>query len=327
MTFDSITLIAVSAAVSLFLLLAVGIATYFAMRPRMRLKKRMEAIGSLSTPGATVSAKAESRRQKRIQDKLKILGENKEKESFKDKIGVALLQAGLQMDAGVFFMGCLVAAIIGALIAFMLNLAFFMVPVGAILLGAGLPKFVLGIMAKRRQSTFTAHFAEAIDVITRGIRSGLPVGECLSIIAREFSGPVGEEFTVLVEGQRLGMTLEAVMSRALKRIPTADFKFFAVVLQIQKQTGGNLSNTLENLSEVLRGRKRLKDKIQALSSEAKASAYIIGSLPFVVLGLLYLADREYVEVLFTQGMHLVYGALSLMLIGALVMREMINFDI
>ncbi len=327
MSFDSITLIAVSAAVSLFLLLAVGMAAFFAMRPRMRLKKRMEAIGSLSTPGATVSAKAESRRQKRIQDKLKILGENKEKESLKDKIGVVLLQAGLSVDAGVFILVCALAATIGAAIPLMLNLAFFTIPVGAVLLGVGVPKFILKIKAKRRQAAFTAHFAEAIDVITRGIRSGLPVGECLSIIAREFPGPVGEEFTTLVEGQRLGMTLEAVMSRALKRIPTADFKFFAIVLQIQKQTGGNLSDTLENLSDVLRGRKRIKDKIQALSSEAKASAYIIGSLPFVVLGLLYLVNRSYVEVLFTQGIHLVYGALGLMVLGALVMREMINFDI
>ncbi len=324
---DSTTLIAVIAAGSLFFLLVVGVSVFFAMRPRMRLKKRMEAIGTLSAPGANVSAKAETRRQKRIQDKLKTLGEAKEKESIKDKIGVALLQAGLQIDAGVFFLGCLVAAAVGAAIPLMLNLAVLMIPVGAILLGLGLPKFVLSIMAKRRQSAFTANFAEAIDVITRGIRSGLPVGECLSIIAREFPGPVGEEFTALVEGQRLGMTLEAVMSRALKRIPTADFKFFAIVLQIQKQTGGSLADTLENLSDVLRGRKRIKDKIQALSSEAKASAYIIGSLPFVVLGLLYMVNREYVEVLFGEGIHLVYGALGLMALGAFVMREMINFEI
>jgi tight adherence protein B len=224
-------------------------------------------------------------------------------------------------------MGCFGAGLVGAIVLSVMGMDLITIPIGAVLLGAGIPKFILGTIAKRRQAAFTHHFAEAIDVITRGIRSGLPVGECLNVISREFEGPVGEEFTMIVEGQRLGMTLEDIMSRALKRIPTAEFKFFAIVLQIQKKTGGNLADTLENLTEVLRDRKRMKDKIQALSSEAKSSAAIIASLPFAVLGLLSVVNPDYVAVLFGDGIHLVYIGLGTMATGVMVMRQMINFDI
>jgi tight adherence protein B len=327
MNADFATLIAITAAGGILLLLLGAAMVTVALRPKMRLKKRMEAIGSIASTGS-VSAKAESRRQKRIQEKLKGIGEDaKKKEGITDKIAAATLQAGLRVDPGVFLMGCIIAGVIGGVIPLVMKMAPLTIPIGAVLLGAGVPKFVLGTMAKRRQNEFTKHFAEAIDVITRGIRSGLPVGECLNVIAREFEGPLGEEFTMIIEGQRLGMTLEDIMSRALKRIPTAEFKFFAIVLQIQKQTGGNLADTLENLSEVLRDRKRMKDKIQALSSEAKSSAAIIASLPFAVLGLLSLVNPAYVSVLFGEGIHLIYIGLGTMGAGVMVMRQMINFDI
>lgn len=326
MNVDFSILVAITAALGIFLLAMAAITVTIVMRPRMRLKKRIDAIGTIASTGS-VSAKAEGRRQKRIQDKLKGIGEEKKKEGITDKISAALLQAGLQVEPTHFLLGCLGAGVVGAIIPVVLKLNPATIPVGAILLGAGVPKFFLGIIAGRRQNEFTQHFAEAIDVITRGIRSGLPVGECLSIISREFEGPVGEEFTLIVEGQRLGMTLEDILSRALKRIPTAEFKFFAIVLQIQRQTGGNLADTLENLSEVLRDRKRMKDKIKALSSEAKSSAAIIASLPFFVLGMLSLVNPTYVGILFTDGIHLVYTGLGFMATGIMVMRQMINFDI
>lgn len=326
MNVDFITLIIIASAAAIFLLIVGALILMAAMRPKMKLKKRMEAIGTISSSGS-VSAKAESRRQKRIQDKLKGVGGKKQKEGINEKVASALLQAGLQMEPTVFLLICIVTGLVGAIIPFFMNFAPITIPIGAILLGAGFPKFFLGLLASRRQNDFTKHFAEAIDVITRGIRSGLPVGECLAIISREFEGPVGEEFSLIIEGQRLGMTLEDILSRALKRIPTADFKFFAIVLQIQKQTGGNLADTLDNLAEVLRDRKRMKDKIQALSSEAKSSAAIIASLPFAVLGLLSLVNPEYVGILFTEGTHLVYTGLGMMAVGVFVMRQMINFDI
>jgi len=325
-TIDLPVLLMIVAAIGIFLMLLVGAMVSSAMKPKMRLKKRMEAIGSIANTGS-VSAKAESRRQKRIQDKLKGVGEEKKTEGIGDKLAAMLLQAGLQIEVKVLILVCIGLAIAGVLIAIATGAPPLAIPVSGIIVGAGLPKFILGRMAGRRQNEFTKHFAEAIDVITRGIRSGLPVGECLNVIAREFEGPVGEEFTMVVEGQRLGMTLEDILARALKRIPTAEFKFFAIVLQIQKQTGGNLADTLENLSEVLRSRKRIKDKIKALSSEAKASASIIASLPFFVLGMLSLVNPAYVMTLFTDGIHLVFIGLGMMGVGVFVMAQMINFEV
>lgn len=326
MNADLIIIIAITAAGAIFLLLIGAVMFTIAMRPKMRLKKRVAAIGTLSGADG-LSAKAESRRQKRIQDKLKGVGESAKKEGISDKVAASILQAGIQVNPTNFLLICIAMGIAGALIPVIMGMQTIFIPIGAILIGIGLPRFFLRFTAKRRQGAFTKNFAEAIDVISRGIQSGLPVGECLNVIAREFEGPVGEEFTMIVEGQRLGLTLDDIMDRALKRIPTAEFKFFAIVLQIQKQTGGNLAETLENLSEVLRDRKRMKDKIQALSSEAKSSAAIIGSLPFAVTALLGIVNPEYIGILFGEGIHLVYIGLSVMGFGTFVMSKMINFDI
>ena len=220
MNADFLIVIVITAVGGMFLLFVGAVMVTIAMRPRMRMKKRIEAIGTLSHSG-DVSAKAETRRQKRIQDKLKGVGSSEKKEGILDKIAAAIMQAGIQVEPTAFLFGCIVAGTIGALLPLIMGMKPMMIPIGGILLGAGIPKFFLGTLAKRRQNAFTTHFAEAIDVITRGIRSGLPVGECLNVISREFEGPVGEEFTMIVEGQRLGMTLEEIMVRALRRIPTA----------------------------------------------------------------------------------------------------------
>ncbi len=326
MNIDLPVLVMIAGAVGMGLVVIVGAMVSFAMKPKVRLKNRIESIGSIANSGS-ISAKAEGRRQKRIQDKLKGIGEDQKEEGMSDKIAAALLQAGLQVEVKVLVMICIGLGIAGTLGAFLTGAPPLAIPAAGIIAGAGLPKFILGRMARKRQEAFTKHFAEAIDVITRGIKSGLPVGECLNVIAREFEGPLGEEFTMVVEGQRLGMTLEEILARALKRIPTPEFKFFAIVLQIQKQTGGNLAATLENLSTVLRDRKRIKDKIKALSSEAKASAGIIASLPFFVLGMLSLVNPPYVATLFTDGIHLVFIALGMMGVGIFVMSRMINFEI
>ena len=326
MNTDSAILIVIAAVVGIVLLGILAIMITIAMRPKMRLKKRLDAIGSIASTGG-LSAKAEGRRQKRIQERIKGVSGEKESEGFSERIASTLLQAGIQANPNNFIMLCMGLGVGGTLIAFIMDMGPIAIPAVGIAAGAGLPKFVLGYIAGKRQNEFTLQFAEAIDVITRGIQSGLPVGECLAVISREFEGPVGEEFTLIIEGQRLGMTLEDIMVRALKRVPTAEFKFFAIVLQIQKQTGGNLAGTLENLSEVLRDRKRMKDKIKALSSEAKSSAAIIASLPFAVLGLLSIVNPEYVSVLFNEGIHLVYIGLGTMAFGVFVMNQMISFDV
>ncbi len=191
------------------------------------------------------------------------------------------------------------------------------------------PRFIIKSMAKRRQKQFTANFADAIDLIVRGIKSGLPVNECFNVVAREFNPPLGEEFRLMVEGQNLGMTLDDLMDKGIERLPTAEYKFFAIVLQIQRQTGGNLADTLGNLSSVLRQRKQLRDKVQAMASEAKASAMIIGSLPWFVTGVLSVVNPEYLLLLWTEpagNVMLGVGACWLTL-GITVMRKMINFKI
>jgi len=318
--------IMIAAAGCMFLLVIIAVMVSAAMRPKLALKKRIDSIGTIASTGS-VSSKAENRRQKRIQDRVKGISETEAEETIIDRLDSKLLQAGVRLEASAFLMICVGSGIAGLLITFILGFQPLAIVGSGIVAGAGLPKVVLGIMAGRRQKSFTSHFAEAIDVITRGIRSGLPVGECLAIIAREFEGPLGEEFHLIVEGQRLGLTLDDILARALKRVPTAEFKFFAIVLQIQRQTGGNLADTLDNLSDVLRDRKRMKDKVQALSSEAKSSAAIIACLPFFVLGMLSLVNPSYVGLLFTDGIHLVWTGLGMMAAGVAVMNQMINFDV
>ena len=181
---------------------------------------------------------------------------------------------------------------------------------------------------KKRQKEFTNHFTGAIDILVRGTRSGLPINECLVIIGRESPNPVGEIFQDIVEGQRLGLSVTDLIDRGLERMPTPEFNFFSIVLVIQQQTGGSLADTLEGLSNLLRERKKLSDKIRALSSEAKASAAIIGSLPFFLGLVMTLINPTFLEPLFTEtvGNIMLGGGLLWMAAGVFVMSKMIDFD-
>ena len=164
--------------------------------------------------------------------------------------------------------------------------------------------------------------------MVRGVKSGLPVGECLKIIARETEDPIAQSFQLLVEGQNIGIALQELLERGVERMPTAEFKFFTIVLLIQQQTGGNMADTLEGLSSILRERKNMKEKVKALSSEAKASTAIIGSLPFCVAGMIALINPDYIGILFTEtiGIAMLVGGLCWMGIGIFIMSKMINFD-
>jgi tight adherence protein B len=200
---------------------------------------------------------------------------------------------------------------------------------GAAILGLGLPKFVVGVLAKRRVGQFGGQFPDAIDIIVRGIRSGLPLAECIGIISSEMSDPIGAEFRSIVEAQKLGMSLQSAVARAVIRMPIADLRYFSIVIAIQQQTGGNLAETLAKLSDVLRGRKRMRDKIAAYASEARASALIIGSLPIVVILALAALAPHYIGLLFSTDLGnvlLAVGAIT-EVSGVWVMRKMINFDI
>jgi tight adherence protein B len=197
----------------------------------------------------------------------------------------------------------------------------------AFAVGFGLPRWTLSFLTARRRKKFTSEFANAIDVIVRSVKSGLPTNEALRIVARESPNPVGGEFTRLVEGLKVGVSLDMGLKRMFDSMPTPEVGFFSIVMTIQSRSGGNLSEALGNLAAVLRDRKRLEGKIRAMSSEAKASSMIIGSLPPGVMLLVYLTTPEYIKLLFTEKMGnlMLAGCAVWMSIGIFVMRKMINF--
>ena len=172
-------------------------------------------------------------------------------------------------------------------------------------------------------------FPGALDVIVRGIKSGLPVDECFNVIAQESADPVGHEFRLIQEGQKLGLTIDEALDRGYERVPTPEMKFFATVLTIQRQTGGNLAETLSNLSELLRDRQRMAGKVRALSSEARASAMIIAALPLVVSGLLAVVNPTYLSLMVKDpiGHIMIAVGIFIMIVGSLIMKKMVSFEI
>jgi len=322
---QQVIMIIVASAAALFILGSLFIVLMVLNRPRALKRQRIKDLGEI---GEVVAAdKGEGRRTKRIQEKIRQLENKNKNRSALDSLRANILQSGLEITVSTYFVLSSVLGLVSALVYLVLGYP----PIGAVAVAliAGLlvPKLVLGSMKSKRQKLFTAHFAEAIDLIVRGIRSGLPVNECFNVVAREFEAPLGEEFRLLVEGQNLGMTIDDLLERGIERIPTSEYKFFAIVIQIQRQTGGNLADTLSNLSNVLRDRKKMRDKARAMASEATASAGIIGSLPFAVGILLSVVNPEYLMVLFTEktGQYLIAFGLFWMFLGAMVMRKMINF--
>ncbi|KQR87606.1 type II secretion system F family protein [Sphingomonas sp. Leaf343] len=196
-------------------------------------------------------------------------------------------------------------------------------------MGAGIPHFVVGKVIKRRIARFTAKFPDAIDLLVRGLRSGLPISETMSVVGSEVDGPVGEEFRAIADKMKIGRTMDAAMQETADRLGTPEFQFFVITIAIQRETGGNLAETLANLAEVLRKRSQMKLKIRAMSSESKASAYIIGSLPFVVFGLIWTINDTYMQNFFVDQRLIVagLGGMIWMSIGAFIMAKMINFEI
>ncbi len=192
-----------------------------------------------------------------------------------------------------------------------------------------MPRWFIKFLRTRRQNVFLNDFADAIDVMVRGLKSGLPVTDAMKIIANESGPPVGPEFNEVVEGQRIGISVDQGIERMVERMPLAEVNFLAIVMAIQSKTGGNLSEALGNLSKVLRDRKKMKAKIRSMSQEAKSSAAIIGSLPFIIMAALSVLNPEYLNpLLYTTIGNIMLGACAVwMTTGVLVMRKMINFEI
>jgi tight adherence protein B len=246
----------------------------------------------------------------------------------------ALLRKRLEMTGKEITLGRYAVICIGALLFVTLALVFRGAPVILSLLlgiffGIGGPHFVIGKLIKRRVNKFNSNFPDAIELMVRGLRSGLPITETLGIVASEVPGPVGIEFRMVADKMKIGRTMEAALQETADRLGTPEFQFFVITLAIQRETGGNLAETLSNLADVLRKRAQMKLKIRAMSSESKASAYIVGSLPFIVFGLVYMMNPKYMGGFFTDPRLIVagIGGMIWMGIGAMIMAKMVNFEI
>jgi tight adherence protein B len=268
-----------------------------------------------------------TQRRKQIAESLKEL-EAKGK-SKKLTLDGRIAQAGLSWSRNTFYIGSAAAGLGLGGVAFVVS-DNILVALGTVAVGGlGVPRWVLNFRRKRRQKKFLNAFPDAVDVIIRGVKAGLPLGDCLRVIAQESAEPVRTEFRLAIEATALGLSLGEAAERIVDRVPVAEASFFSIVLTIQQKAGGNLSEALGNLSRVLRDRKKLKAKVQAVSSEAKASAAIIGSLPFIVGTLVWLISPRYIELLWlTSGGRTVLGCcFGWMFIGIMVMRKMINFEV
>ncbi|WP_203308434.1 MULTISPECIES: type II secretion system F family protein [Sphingomonas] len=199
----------------------------------------------------------------------------------------------------------------------------------ALFVGAGLPHYIVGYFIKRRIAKFTAKFPDAIELLVRGLRSGLPVSETMAVVGNEVEGPVGEEFRMVSDKMKIGKSMDAALQDTADRLGTPEFQFFVITIAIQRETGGNLAETLANLATVLRQRGQMKLKIRAMSSESKASAYIVGSLPFIVFGMIWMINASYMQNFFVDQRLMVagLGGLLWMSIGAFIMAKMVSFEI
>ncbi|MBO6782409.1 MAG: type II secretion system F family protein [Alphaproteobacteria bacterium] len=248
----------------------------------------------------------------------------------RDMLRRRLRKTGYGISVGQYVMSCVaVGAVSGLIQVFFFGVAAPVAILGAVASGLALPHMTVGWLGLRRQKKFTSQFPEAIDLIVRGLRSGLPVIESIMTVAQEMPKPVGEEFRTIADAVRFGQTLEDALWDAVPRIDTPEFKFFVVAIAVQRETGGNLAETLENLSDVLRKRRQMKKRIKAMASEPKASAWILGCLPFIMFAIIFFVNTGYVMTLFTdpRGPTLIGFGLLSQFIGIAIMAKMVRFEI
>ncbi|HVE02175.1 MAG TPA: type II secretion system F family protein [Sphingomicrobium sp.] len=240
-----------------------------------------------------------------------------------------LEMTGKDISLGKYAMVCVGVAVLVAAAVMFRGAPILLSMLLGLFFGIGGPHFVIGKMIDRRVRKFTANFPDAIELMVRGLRSGLPITETLGVVASEIPGPVGVEFRMVADKMKIGRTMEAALQDTADRLGTPEFQFFVITLAIQRETGGNLAETLSNLADVLRKRAQMKLKIRAMSSESKASAWIVGSLPFIVFGLVWFINPGYMAGFFSDQRLMVagLGGLVWMSIGAFIMAKMVNFEI
>jgi tight adherence protein B len=298
--------------------------------PRKAAKRRMELLKERHAEGGALAANAQAQIRKLMAARA----------SRVDSLASTLIpkpalmrqrleRTGKKISLGKYAMSSIgLLVVVGALLMIK-GLPFLLALFVGMFVGVAVPHFVVGFLIKRRVNKFNSNFPDAIELMVRGLRSGLPVTETLQIVAGEISGPVGEEFRAVSDKMKIGRTMDAALQETSDRLGTAEFQFFVITLAIQRETGGNLAETLSNLADVLRKRGQMKLKIRAMSSESKASAYIVGSLPFIVFTLVWMINPTYMGGFFTDQRLIVagLGGLCWMSIGVFIMAKMVNFEI
>ncbi len=309
---------------------AIGGAAWVFIYPLLSGEKKAESrrasVAKLEPSARSVDKNQRSRREQ-VEGSLKDLEARRKRES-RVPLSSRLTQAGLNWStrkfmviSGVLAAACFAGALLfGAGLLSAAGLAF--------AAGFGLPRWALSYLKKRREKNFLKALPDAVDVIVRGIKAGLPLFESIKVVAADAPEPLKSEFLAIIETQAIGMPLGEACARLFERMPVPEANFFGIVISIQQKSGGNLSEALGNLSKVLRDRKKMAEKIQAMSMEAKASAGIIGSLPPIVMLLVYLSTPDYISLLWTHptGQLMLVGCVIWMSAGIFVMKKMINFD-
>lgn len=337
----AIILVAVLAFVAI-----VGVGFTFTGTNAEAAKKRAREIGAGRTATTAKGGKVvddSARRRAKTQemlDNLRKQDKERRKISAARDIGSKLSQAGLEIPIPMFWVISVVAGAVCAGVVWIsgadgLVISGISFKSRPVLVGAsffagtlGLPQFILNMMIAGRHKKLINQFADALDVIVRGVKSGLPLNECIRIIGKESPEPLRKEFLTFADNLAMGAGLDRALAALYKRMPLQEVNFFSIVLMIQAKAGGNLSEALGNLSTVIRSRKMMREKVKALSSEAKASAMIIGALPFAVGLMVFMTTPDYILELFrTETGHVILAmAAGLMGTGVMVMRNMINFD-
>ena len=329
---------------SLLMLIAIGVLatlsagglTYALLFDRIQKEnttaRRIDMIqgaGHIESPREAAADPA--KRRKSIQETLKEVEERekaKSKHSKSPPLALRIQQAGLRWSRRTFILISLAVGVVTYFVAAIMGAPIYISAAVAVAGFLGLPRWIVNFLRKRRMTKFVDEFANAMDVIVRGVKAGLPLNDCIRIIASEAAEPVKSEFRIISETQAMGLSLAEAVGKLPERVPTQEAIFFAIVVAIQQRAGGNLAEALGNLSRVLRERRKMKGKISAMSMEAKASSVIIGALPVVVMGLVYLTSPNYIVLLFTDPIgHVILGcSATWMFIGIMVMRKMIRFD-
>ena len=300
---------------------------YPSLSGERQAEKRKASVTRIERPSRAANARGAKSRREQVEESLKEL-ELRKRKSKSPPLPTRLAQAGLSWSPRQFYLMSAMLGLCTSGAALTLGGGPMASPVLGLVAGLGLPRWILGFRKKRREKRFLNIFPDAVDVIVRGVKSGLPLVDCLKIIAHEAQEPVRSEFRAIIETQAIGMPVGEACFKLYESVPLPEANFFGIVVSIQQKSGGNLSEALGNLSRVLRDRKRMRAKIQAMSMEAKASAAIIGALPPVVMLLVYFTSPNYIELLWTAPVGRIMLAASAlwMTMGVFVMKKMINFD-